>query len=242
MNDFPIIDIPTHDVVIPSNSRRIKIRPMTVKEEKILLIAKESKEHGDMLDAVKQVVSNCIIDKTIKVNNLAIFDIEYIFIRIRAVSVSNVAELIFHDEEDKSNYKFEVKLNEIKVIGLPTMNDKTNATIKVTDKIALLMKYPSGEVYSDALYRSKSDIEMVETMVLACIDKIFEGEKIYTIDDKNKEKLTNFVEQLDINTYNKMKDFIASTPKLEYIVTYTNKMGTERKIVLDKLADFFTLY
>jgi len=234
---LPKINTPMFDFVIPSSKKKIKIRPMLVKEEKILLMAKESGETGDILNAIKQVVNNCIIDSDIDIDKFPIFDLEYLFIKIRSISVSNTTKVSYRDNEDDKIYDFEVDLDKIQIV-FPESIEKR---IMISDDTGIALKYPDASLYSDNIFINNSETEVFEMMALNCIEKIFSGDEIYSPKDYTKEELMEFLENMDINSFNKFRDFTNNLPKMEYVIKYNNALGNERKIVLSSLNDFFTL-
>ena len=234
---LPKINTPMFDFVIPSSKKKIKIRPMLVKEEKILLMAKESGENGDILNAIKQVVNNCIIDSDIDIDKFPIFDLEYLFIKIRSISVSNTTKVSYRDNEDDKIYDFEVDLDKIQIV-FPESIEKR---IMISDDTGIALKYPDASLYSDNIFINNSETEVFEMMALNCIEKIFSGDEIYSPKDYTKEELMEFLENMDINSFNKFREFTNNLPKMEYVIKYNNALGNERKIVLSSLNDFFTL-
>lgn len=234
---LPKINTPMFDFVIPSTKKKIKIRPMLVKEEKILLMAKESKENGDILNAIKQVVNNCIIDSDIDIDKLPIFDLEYLFIKIRSISVSNITKVSYKDNEDNKVYDFDVDLDKIKVIFPETIEKR----IMISDDTGIILKYPDASLYSDDIFLNNSETEVFEMMALNCIEKIFAGDEIHVPKDYTKAELMEFLENMDIISFNKFREFTSNLPKMEYTINYKNELGNDRKIVLSSLNDFFTL-
>jgi hypothetical protein len=234
---LPKFTSPMIDVIIPSTNKKTKIRPMLVKEEKILLIAKEAKEDGDILNAIKQIVNNCLIDDSIDINKMSIFDLEYLFIKIRSVSVSNISTVVYIDNEDQKSYKFDVDLDKVKVI-FPEKNEKT---IKLSEVSGIILKYPDASMYSDKLFAEKTETELFEAMVLNCIEKIYDGDQIYIPSEYSRNEMIEFLENMDINTFNKFREFTSNLPKIEYVIEYKNSLNNDRRIVLSSLNDFFTL-
>src|ERR1017187_2691291 len=143
---LPKITMPMFDVEIPSTKTKAKIRPETAKEEKILLIAKESGDSADILSAVKQVVSNCLIDA--KVDDLTLFDLEYLYLRIQAVSVSNKIKMSYRDNEDNKVREFEIDLDKVPVV----FPEKDLRKIVVNDTVTLQLKYPPASLYDDKAF------------------------------------------------------------------------------------------
>ncbi len=225
------------DVVIPSTKKKIKIRPMLVKEEKILLMAKTSDDATAILPAIKQVVNNCIVESDIDVDRLALFDIEYLFIKIRGFSVSNVVKVSYRDNSDDKVYDFEIDLDKIEV-QFPKNIEKT---IKMTDTTGIIMKYPEASLYSDEEFLNSSPEDIIENLITRCIDKVYDGDVIFDTKTFTVKEVKEFVEELDINTYDKMKTFLTDLPKLYHKLEYKNSKGEDREIVMSALNDFFTL-
>lgn len=225
------------DVVIPSTKKKIKIRPMLVREEKILLMAKTGEDANEILSAVKQVVNNCIVDSDIDVDKLALFDIEYLFVRIRSVSVNNISKVSYRDNEDNKIYDFEVDLDKVEVKFPESLEKNFN----ITDKTGIIMKYPDASLYSDKAFLETPAEKIVDTLILRCIDKIYDGDTM--MDPKNfaEKELVEFVDNLDVNTYDKIRKFFNSLPTLYYKIEYVNDNKNTRTIEMTALTDFFML-
>lgn len=228
---------PMFDVIIPSTNKKTKMRPMLVKEEKILLIAKEAKDDGDILNAIKQIVNNCLVDESIDINKMSIIDLEYLFIKLRSISISNISTVVYIDNEDQKTYKFDIDLNKVKVV----FSEKIEKTIKLSDTSGILLKYPDASMYSDKLFLGKSESELFEAMILNCIEKIYEDDKIFIPAEYTRDEMVDFLENMDINTFNKFREFTSNLPKIEYVIEYKNSLNNDRKIILSSLNDFFTL-
>lgn len=234
---LPKLSTPMFDVVIPSTKTKIKIRPMLVREEKILLMAKESGENGDILNSIKQVVNNCIADGDVDINKIAIFDLEYLFIKIRSISISNITKVSYRDNEDNKLYDFDIDLDKVKVI----YPENTQMSIKISDTASIKMKYPDASIYSDKTFEGKTESEVFEFMIINCIDKIYNGDEIYNIKDYTIEEIIEYIESMDINTYNKFREFTNNLPHIEYKIEYKNSLNNDREIILSTLNDFFML-
>lgn len=234
---LPKLTHPMFDVVIPSSKKKIKIRPMLVKEEKILLMAKTSDDASDILSAVKQIVNNCVVDSDVDVEKLALFDIEYIFVKIRSYSVSNISKVSYRDNEDGKVYDFDVDLEKVEVI----FPEKLETNFPITDTMGVIMKYPQASLYSDKEFLQSPAEEILDNLILNCIDKIYDGDTMVDPKSYPKEELKDFVENIDVNTYDKLRKFFNSLPTLQYKISYKNEKGNERNIELNSLTDFFTL-
>lgn len=234
---LPKISHPMFDVIIPSTKTKIKIRPMLVKEEKILLMAKNGEEETEILSAVKQVVNNCIVTDGVDVDKLALFDVEYLFVKIRAVSVSNVSKVSYKDNDDEKVYDFEIDLDAVEV----KFPDKTEKNIAISDTSGIIMKYPEAALYSDTEFLKLPAEQIIDSLILHCVDKIYDGDEMYDPKTFKMSELNDFIEQLDVNTYDKLRQFFTNIPSLYYQIEYTNLNGNKREITLTALTDFFTL-
>jgi hypothetical protein len=233
---LPKILHPTFELVVPSSLAKIKLRPMLVKEEKILLMAKAGDDKDDMLVAIRQVVNNCIIDETFDLNKLTLFDLEFLFLKIRSTSVSNIAKIVVTDSEDKKQYSFDVDLNLVEV----KFPDNVEKNIKMTDTSGILMKFPEASLYSDKEFWKASGDELMSQFILRCVDKFYSNDEMFDFGVLSNDEKLEFVDNLDIPVYEKMRVFMGNMPSLYYKIEYENSMGTKREIVLDALPDFFT--
>ena len=234
---LPKLDIPIYELVVPSTDEKIKYRPFLIKEEKILLIAMESGANEDIIQAVKQIVSECTFN-TLKLGDMPMFDVEYIFLQIRSKSVGEVSKLKVLCKDDGKTYaNVEVDLTEIEV----QVNDDHTNKIELTDEMGVIMKYPTIDSFSTA---GISDItaENMLDVIVACIDKIYDkkGEEVYDSKDSTKKELMDFVEQLNTTQFQDVQAFFDSMPKLRHEITVKNpKTKKESKVTLTGLNDFF---
>jgi hypothetical protein len=233
---LPKSEHPILSIVIPSTKKKVSFRPFLVKEEKILLMAKTSGEPTDILQAVKQIVQNCSLEKGFKVNQLTIFDLEYLFLKIRAQSVGNMVPLAFQDQEDMKEYKFNVDLDKIEVVFPENISNK----VEISDKLGLIMKYPSAALYDDKKFLGMKEGAMFE-LIVRCIDKVYDDKGMYEAATCEPKEIEEFLDNLDIKSFQKVQEFMTSTPKMQHIIEYKNSNGTPRKIELTSLSDFFTL-
>ena len=233
---LPKLKYPMYDLTISSNKKVEKFRPFLVKEEKLLLMAKTSNDPVEYFRAIKQVVNNCAINDKFDVDVLPIFDLEYLFLRIRAFSVNNVVNLSYRDNDDNQVYNFEVDLNTIEV-KFPEGVDKN---IRVSDSVTITMKYPITSILDDNQFLKSGDESFFE-LIVRCIDKIVDGDDIYDPKNYTKEEIESFLDQLGVTTYQNIVKFMESTPKLFHKLEYKNANGKDRVIELTTLSDFFTL-
>lgn len=233
---LPKLDYPMYKINVPSLKKDFSFRPFLVKEEKLLLMAKESNNASDILTAIKQIINNCSLDRKLEVNKLALFDLEYIFLKLRAASVDNNIKVSYRDNEDQELYDFDINLDDVKVVFPPKIDNK----IKITDKSGVIMKYPSAALYDDKEFLNLEKDYMFE-LIIRCVDAIYNEDELYEAKDLKKEELVEFFENLDIKTFQNIQDFLVSVPKMEYKIKYKNKLEHDREIVLNSLNDFFTL-
>jgi hypothetical protein len=234
---LPKLDVPIYEMVIPSTDEKIKYRPFLIKEEKILLIAMESGENEDIIQAVKQIVSECIFNK-VKLGDMPMFDIEYMFLQIRSKSVGEVSKLKVLCQDDKKTYAtVKVDLTEIEV----QVDDNHTNKIELSDEMGVIMKYPSIDSFSTAGIAEITASNMLDVIV-ACISQIYDkkGEEVFDAKDSTKAELIEFVEQLNTKQFQDIQKFFDTMPKLRHEITVVNpKTKKESKIVLSGLADFF---
>ena len=232
---LPKIEHPIFKIKIPSSKREVRFRPFLVKEEKILLIAKTSEQENDILLAIKQVVNNCCLDE-LNIDKLALFDVEYLFLKIRAQSVNNIVSVTYRDNEDNTDYDFDIDLNNV-IVTFPLNQDKT---IKLSETSGIVMKYPEASLYDDKDFLNSGE-EAFYQLVLRCIEKFYDAETVYDTKNYTVQEIADYVDNLDVKTFDKVRDFILNQPKLNYTIDYKNKLGNARKIELTSLTDFFTL-
>ena len=234
---LPKLTTPTYELEIPSTDEKIKYRPFLVKEEKILMMALESKSEKDITQAVKDIVSECTFNK-VNIDNMPMFDVEYIFLQVRSKSVGEVSKLKLLCPDDKKTYAdVEVDLNEVKVqVG----EDHTNK-IDLGNGMGIIMQYPSIDSFKDSGIRDINASNMLE-VISTCILQIYEeeGKKVYNSKDQTSKELTDFIEQLNTKQFKDVQKFFDTMPKLKHEITIKNpKTKKESKIVLSGLNDFF---
>ena len=232
---LPKLDQPIFEMLVPSQNKTIRFRPFLVKEEKILLFAQQSENERDIVLAIKQILQNCIIDK-FDVNTLCTFDLEYMFLKLRSKSVNNVVDVSYRDTEDNEVYDFKIDLDEVE-IQIP---ENVSKKIEITDKIGIIMKYPSITLL-DSAPDDASPLEMVEYLVRSCIDQVYDEEDVYFVAEQPKEEVDAFIDSLDVETYEKIRSFFNQLPRMYYKLEYKNSLGNDRLIEMTSLRDFFTL-
>ena len=233
---LPKVKHPIFEFTIPSTGKKESFRPFLVREEKILLMAKTSEDPADTLRAVKQVVNNCCINDQFDVDKLAIFDIEYLFLQLRAISVNNIVNVAYRDNEDQEVYNFDIDIKKVAV----QFPENVEKVIPVTDTMGIVMKWPSASLFNDREYFKAGDQAFYE-LVLRCIDKIYDGEDIYNPQDYTLKEIEEFLDDCGVEVFEKVQQFLLSAPRLYHKIEYTNKLGNPRTIELQSLTHFFTL-
>ena len=234
---LPKLTTPTYELEIPSTDEKVKYRPFLVKEEKILMMAMESKKNADIVQAVKDIVSECTFNK-VNMSDLPMFDVEYIFLQIRSKSVGEVSKIkVLCPDDGKTYADVEIDLNEVKVqVG----DDHTNK-IELNDGMGIIMKYPTIDSFKESGIQDINASNMLE-VIGSCILQIYEkkGEKTYDPKDQTKKELTEFIEQLTTTQFKEVQKFFDTMPKLKHEIMIKNpKTKKESKITLTGLNDFF---
>ena len=226
---------------MPSSGKKIKYRPFLVKEEKILIIALESKNQNEITNAVKDVLKKCILTRGVKVDDLPTFDIEYIFLNIRAKSIGEDIRLTVTCPDDReTQVPVTIYVDEIKV----TKPDGHTNDVVIDDKLTLRMKYPSLNQFVENNFEVDDDPEVLVNktfkVVADCMDTVFTEEDAWEAKDYTSAERVKFVEQLNSKQYKKVENFFATMPKLSHTIEVVNP-NTKKKssIVLEGLADFF---
>jgi hypothetical protein len=230
---LPKIDQPLFDVTIPSTKQKVVFRPFLVKEEKILLIAQQSGNDTEIIRAIKQILINCLQDN-VDVDSLAVFDLEYLFLKLRAKSVNNVVKLSYRDTEDDTIYDFEVNLDDIEV-QLP---ENLNSKIEINKNVGMMMKYPTADI-TDKMGQFETEVDLMTFFIINCIDTIYDEDNVYAASDYTEAEITEFLDSLDVSTFDKIRKFFENIPKLYHKIEYKNSLGSKREIELTNLKDFF---
>ena len=191
---LPKLNTPTYELEVPSTDEKIKYRPFLVKEEKILMIAMESKDNTQIVNAVKDIVSLCTFEK-LDIANLPMFDVEYIFLQIRAKSVGEVSKLKLLCPDDKKTYAdVEVDLTKVEV----QVEDNHTNKIELTDDMGMIMTYPTIDSFTESGIQNINANNMLD-VIGSCVLQIYEqkGEKVYQAKDQTKKELTEFIESMN---------------------------------------------
>ena len=234
---LPKLTTPTYELEVPSTDEKIKYRPFLVKEEKILMIAMETEEQTAIINAVKDIVSACTFD-ALDVSKMPMFDVEYVFLNIRAKSVGEVSKIKLRCPDDKKTFvATEIDLTEVKV----QVDDGHTNKIELTDDMGMIMTYPTIDSFQNAGVSEISAENMIE-LISTCILEIYEdkGEKVHEAKDSTKKELIDFIESLNSKQFVKVQKFFDTMPKLKHTVTVKNpETKVESEVILTGLNDFF---
>ena len=236
---LPTISTPTYELVLPSSNRKIKYRPFLVKEEKILILAMESQDTKQIARAVKDVISHCILSKGIKVEKLATFDIEYLFLNIRGKSVGEDIEvMVTCPDDNKTQVPMSINVDTIKV----HIDEEHSKDIVLDDVYTLRMKYPSLNEFIKTNFDNVDSMKVDDTfdLIASCIDQVYSEEESWASEECTKKELTTFVESLNSGQFKKVERFFETMPKLSHTVKVTNpNTEVESEIKLEGLQNFF---
>ena len=238
---LPTLTTPTYELKLPSTGKKIKYRPFLVKEEKILIIALETRDQGEMTNAVKDVLKKCILTRGVKVDNLPTFDIEFIFLNIRAKSIGEDIKLTVTCPDDReTQVSTTIYVDEIEVV-----KPKDHTTDIILEKdLTLRMKYPSLNQFIESNFdvndSSEDVVDKTFQVVADCIDTVFNKEESWDSTDYSPQERLDFIKQLSSKQYKEVERFFATMPKLSHTIEVVNP-NTKKKsnIVLEGLSDFF---
>ena len=234
---LPKIVTPSYELTLPSNGKKISYRPFLVKEEKILILAIESSSLKQISRAIKDILKNCILTKGVKVDQLPTFDIEYLFLNIRARSIGESIELVVtcpDDNETKVNTTIYIDEIEVKT------NDKHNTDIKIDDTYTMRMKYPSLDEFIDENFNFDGQSDNSFEIIASCIDMVFSEEEAWEAKDCTKKELTEFVEQMNSAQFKEIEQFFDTMPQLSHDIEVQNpKTKVKSTVKLEGLASFF---
>jgi len=236
---LPKIATPTYELELPSTGETIQFRPFLVKEEKVLVIALESEDTKQITTAIKSVIKNCISTKSIKVEQLPTFDIEYLFLNIRGKSVGEELEVnVICPDDGETQVTVDINLDDINVLR---SDDHTNK-VKLDDSIMMEMKYPSLDQFikNNFDFGDKNAMDQSFELIAACIDKIYTEDDVWATADCTKKEVNDFLEQMNSSQFKEIEKFFETMPKLSHTVKVKNPVTKKQsEVVLEGLASFF---
>ena len=237
---LPKVNTPTYELVLPSNNKKIKYRPFLVREEKILIMALETEDVKQIATAVLDILNSCILTKNVKIEDLPSFDLEYLFLYVRAKSVGESIDVnITCPDDNKTTVEMKVDIDDIKI----KKNKKHRDTIKLDNNLSLKLKYPAMDTFIGNNFESKSqsDMDNALDMIISCIDVIFNEDESWNASEQTKKELEDFIEQLNTKQFKLIEEFFDTMPKLSHSIKVKNpNTGKESTVILEGLASFFS--
>ena len=238
---LPKIATPTYELTLPSTKKKIKYRPFLVREEKILILAMESENMTDITNSIIQILSDCILTENVKIESLATFDIEYLFLNVRARSVGETVDVnITCPDDGETQVEMSIDIDSIKV--QKTRGHKN--IIKLDDELSMKLKYPSLDQFVENNFETEegaSEINQSLSMITSCVEMIYNQEESWEASDCTKKELDEFIEQLNTKQFKEVEKFFSTMPKLSHKVKVKNpNTDVESEVVLEGLASFFS--
>tara|TARA_B100001094_G_scaffold331906_1_gene401869 strand:- start:6020 stop:6733 length:714 start_codon:yes stop_codon:yes gene_type:complete len=234
---LPKVGYPTYELELPSTGKTVKYRPFLVKEEKVLLLALESEDEKQVINAVKDLIKNCVLSR-LKIDTLPSFDLEYIFLKIRAASIGEMITLtVTCLDDNETQVEAQININEVEVTK-PEGHDKK---IMFEGDMGIVMQYPSMKQFVDREFLNKDlKTEEVYSFIADSIDQIFDGEEVYDSSTTTKKEFRTFVDGLTTKQFEKIQQFYVTCPKLSHTFTVVNpKTGKDSEYTIEGLQSFF---
>jgi len=241
---LPKLDVPIYTIKLISNGQDVRIRPFLVKEQKLFLMAAESEDPKETINTIRQVLKNCVIDE-LDIDNLPTFDLEYLFMNLRARSVEEVVELKYKCNNDITDDKGETKkcagsvdfsLNLLEIE--PTKHEDHETKFMLNDKVGICLRYPTFEMIQN--YENMDENQILVNVLIDCIDYLYDDEQVYYAKDTPKEELMEFIDSMQQKDLEKIKKFFDTMPEIKKDVHFKcGKCGYEEDIEIKGLQNFF---
>ena len=238
---LPKINTPIYELVLPSSGKKVKYRPFLVREEKILIMALESEDQKQISNAIKTVITECIQTRGVKVDKMPTFDIEYLFLNVRAKSVGETVEVnVTCPDDGRTQVQMEIDIDAIQVQKNPDHTD----TIKLDKDLSVKMNYPSMAQFIENNFEvdvNKPQVDQSLDIIMACIDQVYTAEESWDASDCTKKELKDFVESMNSKQFKDIETFFETMPKLEHTVKVKNpETKVESEVNIEGLASFFS--
>jgi hypothetical protein len=230
---LPKIKNPIFELELPSSKEKIKYRTFTVKEEKILLIAQETKDADQAILAIKQVVNNCLIDKNI--DDLSMFDLEFILLTLRSKSIDNAVAFAIKDPDTEERIEIELNLDDVKVVT----KEGHSKEIRINDDYVLYMRYPTINEFVSLMKSAKDDPEVSFKIMMDCMERLANVDEVYNFKEFTQEQIEAFAEDLNSDAIKRIKRFFETMPTLRHEIKYKNKNGIDKTFVIEGMQTFF---
>ena len=234
---LPKIGYPISSIKVPSTGKTIKIRPFTVKEEKVLLLASEDGDEKAIKDAVCDLLQNCIVSRGVKVEKLASFDLEYIYLKIRSASVGSTVEFVVTCKDDgETTTTVTVNLEDVEV----EFPEGHNKKIMLDDKVGCIMKYPGIDTFVNVSLLKRFEEDQVVDFIADSIDQIFAEDEVFDHSTTTKEEFNTFIENMTREQFEKFSEFFETSPKLTHTFEAKNpNTGVVDEYTIEGLSNFF---
>ena len=224
-----------YELTVPSTGDKVEFRPFLVKEEKVLLMAQQTGSVKDQMSAIKDIIHNCTFGK-VDANNVPFFDLEYMFLQLRAKSVGESTKVsVTCPDDNETKVTVDVNLAEIECVR----NVENNPNIDLGNGIGVVLKYPQIDIMekADAV---NQDASKAFDIIKGCIDNIYDSENVYPRSDMDEKELDEFIESLTHGQFEKMQTFFQTMPRVKHNVKVKNpKTGVQSDVVLEGMASFF---
>lgn len=231
---LPKLDVPIYELELPSNGETISYRPFLVKEEKILLMAVEGKDQKEMITAIKQIITNCILTKGIKPEKLPLFDVEFLLLNLRSRSTGDIIKTRYVHKDCKP-VELEIDVNDIKVVKDPKHTNK----IQLTNTVGMTMKYPDINMMNNIKDLAGEKTEEVFDIIIKCIESVYDEEETYGKSDYTPTELKEFILGLTQEQFKKIEVFFSTLPKMQKEISFECTCGYTEQITLEGLPSFF---
>lgn len=239
---LPKIDLPTYELKLPSNGKEVRFRPFLVKEEKLLLMAAKSNDANEIIKTTKQVINNCLLDSDVNVDTLPFFDVDCLFIAMRAKSIGESIEVNYICQNNKedgtqcgSKFPVMIDISNVEV----DKNENIKSEIRFSDNLIFYMKYPGYSIIK-VLNDNDDSFEKKIKIIMASIEKIFNKDQYYSTKDFSTEELQSFIEGLTQEQFNKLAEFTSNFPSF-YVKAKGKciKCGKEHEVRYKDFVRFF---
>ena len=231
---LPKLETTHYELTLPSTGETIKYRPFLVKEQKELMIAQETGDEKLIESAFAQIINNCVLEN-VNPYKMPMFDVEYIFLRIRGKSVGEKVTLnLLCPDDEKTRVDVEVDLEKV---DIQMKEDHTNI-IELTDSISIIMKYPCLEDMSG--FGDQGEAKSIFSMIKRCIHEVRDGETIHNKVDMSEKELDEFIDSMSTSHFESLTNFFETMPKLQHMVTVKNpKTKKKNEIIIEGIQSFF---
>lgn len=233
---LPKLDTPRYEMKIPSTNKKVTYRPYLVREEKVLMLAMESNDQSQMVRALKDVINSCT-EGSLEIDSLTMFDLEYVFLQLRAKSSGETTEVSIKCTSCEEKNPVTVDLSKVSV-DVPKATEKK---IKLTDKVGVVMKYPSINDMINIQESTESEVNKLFSVIAKSIDSIYSNDEIFDASEQSIDELKDFIDSLNTDQFNKIRTFVEEMPAATIAVDFTCKScGTHNQMDVKGMANFFS--